>query len=144
VRLSTSLVVERPVEEVFRFLSNRENDPKWESQTVEVIKTSEGTIGAGTTWRQVTRILGQDMVGEIVFAEYKENEKITTKSRSGSIPVTARMTFRPVPAGTLLEVAIEVELGGLLGLAEPLAAAAFRRQLRSSFGNLKKLLESPG
>jgi uncharacterized membrane protein len=136
------VVIERPVEEVFAFLSNRENDPQWESQTVDVQKTSEEPIGAGTTWRQVTRILGQNMVGEIVFAEYQENRTIVTKSQSGSVPVTARMTFQPVPAGTLLEVTIEVELGGLLGLAEPLAAATFRRQLRSSFGNLKKLLES--
>jgi carbon monoxide dehydrogenase subunit G len=136
------VVIERPVEEVFAFLSNRENDPQWESQTEDVQKTSEGPIGAGTTWRQVTRILGQNMVGEIIFAEYEENRTIVTKSQSGSVPVTARMTFQPVPAGTLLEVTIEVELGGLLGLAEPLAAATFRRQLRSSFGNLKKLLES--
>jgi carbon monoxide dehydrogenase subunit G len=142
MELRTSLVIERPVGEVFGFLSNRENDPKWETQTVEVHKTSQGPIGAGTTWQQVTQILGQRLVGQIVFAEYEENRKITTKSQSGSIPVDARMVFQPIETGTRLDVTIQVELGGILGLAEPLVARTLKRQLESSFANLKKLLEA--
>ncbi len=145
MKLSTSLVIERPVKDVFAFVSNRENDPQWESQTVEVRKTSEGPIGVGTTWRQVAQILGQRLVGEIVFAEYEENRKITTKSQSGSIPVEARLLFEPVPAGTRLDVTIEVQLGGLLGMAEPFVARTFKKQMESSFTRLKTLLErQPG
>jgi carbon monoxide dehydrogenase subunit G len=142
MKLSTHLIIKRPVEEVFAFLSNRENDPLWESQTVEVVKTSDGPIGPGTTWRQVAQILGQRMVGEIVFAEYEENRKITTKSQSGSIPVEARMTFAPAEGGTRLDVTIQVRLGGILGLAEPLVARTFQRQMGSSFGRLKELLDA--
>ncbi len=58
-RLECSVTIDRPVEEVFAFLSNYENDPKWSSATVEGKKTSEGPIGVGTTWRSVSKVLGR-------------------------------------------------------------------------------------
>jgi uncharacterized protein YndB with AHSA1/START domain len=58
-KIEVSTVISRPVEEVFAVLSNEENRPKWSNTTIEIKKTSEGPIGAGTTWRGVDRIFGR-------------------------------------------------------------------------------------
>ena len=53
-KLEVSEVINRPVEEVFAYISNPENDSLWQSDTAETEITSEGPIGVGTTYRDVT------------------------------------------------------------------------------------------
>jgi uncharacterized protein YndB with AHSA1/START domain len=43
-----SIVINRPIEEVFGFLTNLENDAKWRREQVDAKKTSEGPVGIGT------------------------------------------------------------------------------------------------
>ena len=50
IRIETSIVINRPVKEVFAFLSNFENWPKWSPGLLENKKTSDGPISRGTTW----------------------------------------------------------------------------------------------
>ena len=44
-----TIVINRPIEEVFGFLSNLENDIKWRSEWVETRNTSGGPLGVGAT-----------------------------------------------------------------------------------------------
>lgn len=43
-----NIVINRPIEEVFGFLTNLENDVKWWREWVDVKKTSEGPVGIDT------------------------------------------------------------------------------------------------
>ncbi len=45
--------IRRPIEEVFGFLSQFENVPKWNYAIVETRMVSEGPVGVGTIYRQV-------------------------------------------------------------------------------------------
>ncbi len=47
LKIESTTLIDRPVEEVFAVLSNVENNPKWSSAFLEVNKTSEGPIGVG-------------------------------------------------------------------------------------------------
>jgi uncharacterized membrane protein len=49
-RVATSVVINRPPEEVFEFVSNFENNPRWQSGMHEARITSEGPLGVGTTY----------------------------------------------------------------------------------------------
>ncbi len=46
-----SILINRPAEQVFRFVSDPVNDLKWHSPVVEVTRTSEGPNGLGSTFR---------------------------------------------------------------------------------------------
>jgi len=95
-----SVTINRPVEEVFAFLSNYENDPKRSSATVEGTKTSEGPIGVGTTWRSVSKVLGRRIESELEHIEYELNRKIAIKQTSGPYPHTFIGTLELVEGGT--------------------------------------------
>jgi Polyketide cyclase / dehydrase and lipid transport len=58
-RIETSLVINRPIEEVFAYITDQANQPTRQSRLLEAEKTSEGPIGVGTTWRLVAKFLGQ-------------------------------------------------------------------------------------
>jgi hypothetical protein len=57
-RFKQSVVINRPVEQVFVFVSDLENDPPW-SGAAGMRRTSPGPVGIGTTFRQRDRFLGR-------------------------------------------------------------------------------------
>jgi len=61
VNLEASIVINRPLEEVFAELADLENNKKWRSGTVEAEKTSAGPIGVGTTYRMINGAFGRRM-----------------------------------------------------------------------------------
>jgi carbon monoxide dehydrogenase subunit G len=140
-KLEISTVINRPVEEVFAFLSNPENDPKWRSG-IEVKKTSEGPIGVGATYRTVVTALGRRIEGEIEFTEYESNWRCATKTKSGPIPVESQWTFERVEGGTRVDVTLVAEPGGFFKLAEPLLVSILKRQFEADSANLKDLMEA--
>jgi uncharacterized protein YndB with AHSA1/START domain len=50
IRFETSVWVERPIEEVFAYISDPENFPRWNSVVRTVRKTSRGEDEAGSTY----------------------------------------------------------------------------------------------
>ena len=96
LKIETSTVINRPVEEVFAVASNPEDGPKWSPGLVEVKKTSEGPIGVGSTYRLVRMFLGQRIEGDMELTEYEPNQKFTQDSKSRPFPVEARWTFDAV------------------------------------------------
>jgi len=142
MKIETSIVINRPLEEVFAVLSNIENNPKWSSAFLEAKKTSAGPIGVGTTWRVVQKALGQRIEGEAEVTEYEPNRKCALKSRSGPIPAKIRQTFEPVEGSTRVSVVFEAEPGGFFKLAEPLVMSMLKRTLETDFANVKDLMEA--
>jgi uncharacterized membrane protein len=141
LKFETSVLINRPVEEVFAVLSNVENNPKWSSAFLEVNKTSEGPVGAGTTWRGVGKFLGKRIEVEIEQTEYEPNRKSTQKSTS-PFPVNQQMTFESVDSDTRINLKFEAEPGGFFKLAEPLLAGMTKRNIEGELANLKDLMDA--
>ncbi len=141
LKIESSVVINRPVEEVFAVLSNVENNPKWSSGFLEAKKTSEGPIGVGTTWRAVQKGLGQRIEAEVEVTEYEPNRKCTQKGKS-PFPVELHMAFESVEGGTRVNVRLEGEPGGFFKLAEPLVKSMAKRNIEGDLANLKDLMEA--
>jgi uncharacterized protein YndB with AHSA1/START domain len=140
--LETSIVINRPIEEVFAFVSNPENYPKWFSASREVQITSDGPTGVGTTFRTVVTFLGRRIEGEIEFTAYEPNRSYAEKVKSGPFPVENRVTFERVEGGTRVTTSQVAEPGGFFKLAEPLLMRMIKRQFEADGANLKDLMES--
>ena len=54
-----SAVIEKPVEEVIAFAANPQNDRLRSSAVAEARQTSAGSLGLGTTFDQVLRLLSR-------------------------------------------------------------------------------------
>lgn len=55
MKLYNEIIVHRPVEEVFEFLRNFENMPKWNYYVLKVTKITEGDINKGSVFHQVRK-----------------------------------------------------------------------------------------
>ena len=142
INVEVSTVINRPVDEVFAFLSDLENNLRWRASQIEARKTSEGPIGVGTTYRMVNNVLGRRIEGEGVVTEYEPSRSFTSVSRSGYLPLEAQRIFEPVEGGTRVTFVLRAEPAGFFKIAEPLVAAMARRRIESEAANLKDLMEA--
>lgn len=140
-KVQVSIVISRPPEEVFAFLSNLENNLKWRSGMIEAKKTSAGPIGVGTTYRMINNFFGRKVEGEAVVTEYELNRKYGTMNKSG-LPVKTQRAFEPAVGGTRVTFSVETELGGIFKLVEPLMAKIGKRRLAADAATVKKLIET--
>jgi len=141
-RIETSIVINRPLEEVFAFTTDLENQPKYQPRLLEAKKTSEGPIGVGTTWRLVGKVLGQRMEFEQQCIEYEPNRKFVGRPRSGPFPLEERRTYEQVQGGTRFNLTFDFQPRAFMKLAEPLFVSMLKRQAEADLANLKNLMEA--
>ena len=141
-KLEHSVVINRPVEEVFEFMTNIENEKLYRTDLLESEQTSEGPFGVGTTTCEVSQFLGRkvETTGEVT--EFVKNMVVATKSTSGSIPYKFRTSFEPVERGTKVTVEFEIEIGGFFKMAESFVIKMGMRQTEKDINTLKKMLEA--
>jgi uncharacterized protein YndB with AHSA1/START domain len=137
--IETSIVVNRPVEEVFHFVSEPRNATAWAPAIHEV--TTDGPMGPGTRGREVRTFLGRRMVMEWVVSEYEPNRRVGFKYTTGPVPATAIFTFEPVAEGTRMTCRSNIEGRGIFRLVEPLMAWEGKKEDETNFRTLKQLLE---
>lgn len=137
-----SVFINRPQQEVFDFVTDLSNDPKWQNRIESVERLSDGPIGVGSTWRYVTHLLGRKNEVDIQMASYDPPRQSRVKAVSGSIPFENTHTFQAQEGGTLLTFTGQAEIGGFFKMAEGLAGKQIEKQMESDAAVLKKLLEA--
>ena len=142
IKIETSVLINRPVEEVFAYVANLENGGEWQTDVQELKQTSEGPLGVGTVWQEVRQLLGRRVEQSNKITEYEPNKKFSYR-QSGTVPVEAMITFESVAEGeTKVTMTGEAEPGGFFKLAEPLVARMAKRQTEANAANLKDILEA--
>jgi len=135
------ITINRPIEEVFAYVSDLQNGPQWQPALVEARRITEGPLGIGTQFTGVRKFMGRRMESVIQYTTYEPNKKIAFKSISGSSPFEQSFLFESTAEGTQLTTRLELQTPGLMGLAEPLVASGLRREMDANFGDLKNMLE---
>jgi uncharacterized protein YndB with AHSA1/START domain len=141
IKINLSVVIHRPVEEVFAYSNDISHWAEWNPGLIEA-SASEGPLQAGTRIREVFKFLGRRIESTFELVEYAPNRKVTYRTVAGPIPMTGTQTYEPVDGGTKLTVSGEGEAGGFFKLAEPVVAGMTRRQFQTGLENLKDLLEA--
>jgi uncharacterized membrane protein len=143
IREEHTVVIDRPVEEVFDFATDPNNDSLWQSTTLETEQTSEGAVDVGTTFRNTTKFLGRRIESTSEISENEPPHKQCIKITSGPIPGSGCYRFESADSGsTRFTQTFEAEVGGFFRLAEPVVGRAIRRQMEADMATLKDLLEA--
>ena len=76
ISVEHSVVIDRPIHEVFAFIANVENNPQWQQSVLETRKTSPGPVGVGSTGIEVRQFMGRRMELSFEVTEYEENSRL--------------------------------------------------------------------
>jgi uncharacterized membrane protein len=138
ITFENRIIVNGPIEQVFAFVSDFRNIPKWNYFVQRVDQTSAGEPGLGMTYHQVRKTDQQDFR----ITGYRPPEHVTIKTDPGSRPAfQMRFTFQSVAGGTLVTDALQLDLG-VPGLLEKVAAGRIKRAVMDNLTRLKALLET--
>lgn len=77
-----SIVINRPAEAVFEYLSNLENDLQWRREWVDARKTSDGSPSVGATFRLTGELFGRPIPTVYEVTEYKPCQTAAWKAVS--------------------------------------------------------------
>lgn len=136
------ITINRPVEEVFAYVSDLQNGPKWQSALVESRRLTKGPLGIGTQFTGVRKFMGRKLESVIEFKSYETDKNFSIKSISGNSPFEQSYLFEATNEGTRLTTRLDLQTSGLMDLAQPMIASSLRREMDASFGDLKDLLEN--
>ena len=59
ISVSWSIGIDRPPEAVFDFVSDLDNEPKFNPDASHIVKKSDGPIGLGTVWEEEFKRIGK-------------------------------------------------------------------------------------
>lgn len=122
IRIERSVIINRPIELVFAFMTDIDNLSKWIPAVVKSEKSSPGPMGVGTTEHEVFRsfflLRGENTS---VVTEYQPNKKIAWKTTSSLFPPwETTYNFESVESGTKVTYILLWELKGLYKPLKPL------------------------
>ena len=98
-RFGATVVIDRPIDEVFAFLANGENDPKFSSRVLEIRKTTEGPPGVGTVYASTVKDAGVKTQREFRLTEFEPPTKIRWAETSTGPVETPAGGYDLSPAG---------------------------------------------
>ncbi len=136
------ITINRPVEEVFAYVSDLPHSTEWQPGLLEVRPITKGPAGVGTQYSGVRKFMGRRMESVIEYTTYEPNKKLVFKSISGNSPMVQSFLFEPTAEGTKLTARLELQTSGLMGLAEPLITSSLKHDVDANYNNLKHILET--
>lgn len=141
-KIERTIVIERPVNEVWEFVQDTNKDALWQTTLVESQQLTEGPKRVGTQVQEVRRFLGVQIPMTLELTEFEPERRSSLKAVAGGIPLSGSYLLEPLDGGTKLTVTGRLEANRLFQLAEPVFARMTSRELEASLGHLKDLLEA--
>ena len=98
-RFGATVVIDRPIEEVFAFLANGENDTKFSARVLEIEQTTDGPPGVGTIYASTVKDGGMKFKREFKLTEFEAPTKIRWTESPPDPSITPEGGYDLAPAG---------------------------------------------
>lgn len=142
ITVTSTVDIDRPAADVFAYVSDFENNPKWQGGMKSAKWTSEGPLGVGSTYDQIATMLGKTIVTSFKVTAFEPGSSVTIESTSGSFPITVTRSVEATGEGSCRASAnVYGEPGGFFKLMRPLMRSMVEGSVRKDWANLKELLE---
>jgi uncharacterized protein YndB with AHSA1/START domain len=141
MEFETSVRIERAVDEVFDYVSEPRNFPRWNS-AVQAMSVTSGDGSPGSTYLMERELRGGRTQNDLVILDRDRPAKFAVRTTSGPTPFVYRYRFDPDGPTTVVHLAAEVELSGIAGAIGPLGARLVKRGVDANFATLRQILEA--
>ena len=142
---SATTTINRPIDQVFAFLADGTNDPKFSPRVQQIEKTTDGPPGVGTVFKSTVKDAGMTSSREFELTEFEQPAKIRWTERSKNAITVPNGGYDLDPAGdgaTKVTIFNKFEGHGFGKVILPLAARAARKDADAFAGRIKAAVES--
>jgi carbon monoxide dehydrogenase subunit G len=126
VHVSRTFTVDAPAEAVTAYLADFGHAEQWDPGTQSCTRIGTGPVEVGTTWHNVSKVLGRETELEYRLEELEPGH-IVLVGRNKTATSTDDITVRPDGERSEVTYDATVELHGLAKLGAPIMQVEFNR-----------------
>jgi uncharacterized protein YndB with AHSA1/START domain len=142
LRLAGEVTIDRPIEDVFDFMADARNEPRYNPIMRHAEKLTDGPIGVGTRFCDVSRSFGRDIKAIIELIDYERPERLAWSIHLPATAIAGVLEFTPTPEGTRARWTWDVTPHGALKLLAPIIARRGQREEERIWERMKHYLET--
>ena len=135
-----TVTINRPVDEVFRFVADGTRAPHWRSGVLDVAHVSGEGVGARYS-QGVKGPGGRRIPADYEITAFEPDRKIGFRATAGPVRPEGSFTFEGMGTGTILTFALSAELSGWKRLLMSGAVQSTMQAEMAALDTLKDLLE---
>jgi carbon monoxide dehydrogenase subunit G len=143
-RFDGTAVINRPIDEVFAFLADGTNDPKFSPRVLEIRKTPDGPPGVGTHFLSTVKDAGMKTKRDFELTEFEAPTRIRWTERSKNLVSVLDGGYDLVPdgEGTRLTIFNIMEGHGLGKVLEGFAVRMAQKDADALANRIKQAVEA--
>ncbi len=136
------IVINRSIDEVFDFVADERNEPKYNPQMTRADMVTEGPIGMGTQFHSVMNGVGRGAVMTIELTEFDRPRRLGSATHLSSMDINGTLLFEAQGQSTKMKWLWNIEPRGFYKLLGPIVRRFGERQELAIWTGLKKVLEA--
>jgi uncharacterized protein YndB with AHSA1/START domain len=141
-RARREVTIGRPLHEVFAFVADGENDPKWRGAVLDVERVSGDGPGPGAKYRQgVKGPFGRRTPADTEVTEFEPQRRVAFRVTAGPVRPEGSYDFARDEHGTRLTFELRCELKGLKKLMSGPVQKSMDAEMRN-LDELRRVLEN--
>lgn len=143
IAAEATATIHRPVDEVFAYIAEPRNAPRWDGSVIEARADSPGPLRRGSVVDVVVRSFGRHSV-RFEVVEFEIGRRIRMRAVAASIPFLPEVTylFGPADGSTVFTRRVEIRPRGLLRALGPILARSVRTGNAGHVTAIKSVLEA--
>jgi carbon monoxide dehydrogenase subunit G len=141
INLDLGILIDRPVKDVFAFVADPNNMPKWNSAVVSLEQITPGDVGVGTKFKSVGEMMGRRIEGEMQVTAYEPDTKCGFQVNAGPMQVDITLSFKTVGTGTKVSLNAQGNPAGFFKIAEGMMTGRVKSMMEENLARLKSQLE---
>jgi len=141
INLDLGTLIDKPVKDVFAFVTNPANMSKWNSAVVSMEQITPGAVGLGTKFKNVGEMMGRRIEGEMQVVAFEPDSKYGFQMNAGPMQVNVTLSFKTVGTGTKLSLNAQGNPAGLFKLAEGVMQGRVKSMMEENLARLKSVVE---
>jgi hypothetical protein len=135
------IVINRPIDEVFDFVADERNEPKYNPQMTLAEKVTQGPIGVGSRFHCVmTGARAADMTVELT--EFDRPRRLGSTTQIPNMDIHGTLLFEAQGQSTKMRWLWNIEPRGFIKLLGPIVRRMGERQELANWTGLKKVMEA--
>lgn len=143
MKFENTIVINKPIEQVFTYLARLEHLPDWNYAISRTTKITSGSVGIGTRYLQ-ERNLSHPMTEELEISAFQPLQLLSISGGFGPFP-KGTSTYRLAKVDkskTLLQNEMTLEIKGMLQFIAPIASMKIKAAVAQNLDTLKRILEN--
>ncbi|MEK7353395.1 MAG: SRPBCC family protein [Chloroflexota bacterium] len=141
IRVKDSIKISRPPSQVFAFIADLNNIPKWQAEVVKSTVATPGPTKVGTRFTEGVKMGPIHTTADCEVTEFIPDNLMAFKAKSSLISYEGRILVEPFEKGTNLTMQGTAQPKGWWRLMELMLAGEFRSGVKKELAAVKEIVE---